>query len=168
MTPLSKSFDELREGERFATGGRTLTEADVTLFAGLSGDTHPQHTDAEWSAGSRFGERIAHGMLVLSYAIGLIAFDPDRVVALRRVADAVFKRPVRLGDTISVRGSIESCAPVADDAGLVTLALRVVNQDDEVVVRARVEVVWSRDRDRDRDHADADAAVANGFVPIPL
>jgi len=163
---LHLPFEELTEGARFRTRGRTITESDVVAFAAQTGDWHPQHSDAAWAESSQFGERIAHGMLVLSYAIGLIAFDPDRVVALRRVADAVFKRPVRLGDTISVRGSIESCAPVADDAGLVTLALRVVNQDDEVVVRARVEVVWSRDRDR--DHADADAAVANGFVPIPL
>ena len=53
MTPFERSFDELREGEGFATHGRTVSEADVVLFAGLSGDRHPQHTDGEWSARSR-------------------------------------------------------------------------------------------------------------------
>ena len=104
-------FEALEEGVRFSTRGRTITESDVVAFAAQTGDWHPQHSDAEWAASSQFGERIAHGMLVLSYAVGLVPFDPDRVLALRRVADAVFKRPVRLGDTISVRGSVESCAP---------------------------------------------------------
>jgi acyl dehydratase len=161
---LQLPFEELHEGTRFRTHGRTITEADVVAFAAQTGDWHPQHSDATWAASSQFGERIAHGMLVLSYAVGLVEFDPDRVAALRRVADAVFKRPVRLGDTISVRGRIESCAPVADDTGLVTLSLRVVNQHDQVVVRTRVEVVWRRDG----EPAGADTAAANGFVPIPL
>src|ERR671927_1519986 len=102
---FSSGFDELTEGARFTTRGRTVSEADVVAFAGLTGDYHPQHTDAEWSAQGPFGERIAHGMLVLSYAAGLVPFDPERVVALRRVGDAVFKAPVRLGDTIHVEGS---------------------------------------------------------------
>ena len=86
-------FEELEAGQAFSTRGRTVTEADVVGFAALTGDWHPQHTDAEWAAGSRFGERIAHGLLVLSYAAGLVPLDPERVVALRRVGDAVFKQP---------------------------------------------------------------------------
>ena len=86
--------------------GRTVTEADVVAFAALTGDCHPQHTDAEWAASSPFGERIATGMLVLSCAGGLVPFDPERVVALRRVGDVVFKRPVRFGDTLRVSGKM--------------------------------------------------------------
>ena len=78
--------------------GRTVTEADVTAFAGLTGDFHPQHVDAEWAAQSPFGERIAHGLLVLSLAAGMVDFDPEEVIALRRVRDVVFKRPVKLGE----------------------------------------------------------------------
>ena len=70
-------------------------------FATLSGDMHPQHTDRAWARDSPFGERVAHGMLVLSYAVGLIPFDPDRVAALRGLDGVVFKRPVVLGDTFS-------------------------------------------------------------------
>jgi acyl dehydratase len=158
-------FDDLAEGVRFESRGRTVTEADVVAFAAQTGDWHPQHSDAEWAANSEFGERIAHGMLVLSYAVGLVPFDPERVLALRRVADAVFKRPVRLGDTIRVKGTVDSCAPVSDLAGLVTLAFRVVNQNDELVVRARVELVWRRDA---AAGPEVETALDNGFVPIPL
>ena len=82
--------------------GRTITEADVVAFANLTGDQHPQHTDARWAGQGPFGERIAHGMLVLSYAVGLVDFDPERIVALRGSSDVVFKRPVTIGDTIRV------------------------------------------------------------------
>jgi 3-hydroxybutyryl-CoA dehydratase len=142
--PLAVPFEDLREGATFETRGRTITEADVVAFSAQTGDWHPQHSDATWAATSPFGERIAHGMLVLSYAVGLVPLDPDHVMALRRVADAVFKRPVRFGDTIRVRGRIESLAPASEEAGLVGLAWTIVNQDDRVVARARVEALWRR------------------------
>ena len=56
--------------------GRTITEADLVSFAALTGDWHPQHADAEWADAGRFGERVAHGMLVLSYAVGLVRVRP--------------------------------------------------------------------------------------------
>jgi acyl dehydratase len=142
---FDRSFDDLREGERFATRGRTVTEADVVLFAGLTGDTHPQHTDAEWSARSRFGERIAHGLLLLSYAAGLVPFDPYRVVALRRVADVVFKHPARIGDTVHVEGEVADRRELDAQHGLVGCRWRVLNQRGKLVARATVEVVWRRD-----------------------
>ena len=160
----SAPFHELRLGDDFVTRGRTVTEADVTGFAALSGDWHPQHADAQWAAGSPFGERIAHGMLVLSLAAGLVPFDPERVLALRRVRDAVFKRPVRFGDTLRVRGRVAELAPAGDEAGLVTLDWSVLNQDDRVVCRARVEVLWRRDGDA----GSLPLPETEGFVPIPL
>ena len=162
---LDLPFERLTEGATFETRGRTVTEADVVAFAAQTGDWHPQHADAEWARDSAFGERIAHGMLVLSYAVGLVEFDPDRVVALRRVADAVFKRPVRLGDTIRVRGVVTGLDPVSDDAGLVTLAWTIVNQEGKTVVRARVEVVWRRESPVAPEPFQP---AENGFVPIPL
>ena len=95
-----------RCGDRFTTPARTVQEADILQFADLTGDAHPQHVDPEWAAGSRFGEQIAHGLLVLSFAVGLLPLDPERVVALRRVGDAVFKQPVKIGDTLHVEGEI--------------------------------------------------------------
>jgi 3-hydroxybutyryl-CoA dehydratase len=125
----------------FTSRGRTITEADVVAFAALTGDWHPQHSDAVWAAESAFGERIAHGMLVVSFAVGLVDFDPQRVIALRRVRDVVFKRPVRLGDTIHVEGSESERRAVDDDNALVTWSWRIVNQDGELVCRALVEAL---------------------------
>ena len=158
MTPttlFSRPFDELEAGDRFTTRGRTVTEADVVAFATLTGDFHPQHTDAEWSASKPFGERIAHGMLVLSYAAGLVPFDPERVVALRRVKDVVFKRPVRFGDTIKVHGRVADLREVDPAAGLVAVALDVKGAEAKTVMRATVEVLWTRNA-----AADAEAAAA--------
>ena len=158
-------FEALETGQQFTTRGRTVTEADVVSFAALTGDWHPQHCDAEWAGASPFGERIAHGMLVVSLAAGLVPLDPGRVIALRRVADVTFKRPVRFGDTLRVEGRIAELTPASDDAGLVTFAWNVVNQEGRTVSRARVEVLWKRDGIVD----EAEDPERNGeFVPIPL
>lgn len=141
---------------RFTTRGRTITEADVVGFAALTGDWHPQHADAVWAAESPFGERIAHGMLVVSFAVGLVPFDPDRVMALRSVKNATFRRPVRLGDTIHVEGRIRERKPVGDEASLVTLAIDVVNQDGKRACGAQVEVLWREDVEAALDPPPAD------------
>jgi acyl dehydratase len=141
---LARPFDELELGAQFTTRGRTITEADVVSFSALTGDFHPHHVDASWASQSPFGERIAHGMLILSYAVGLVPFDPDRVMALRRVSEAVFKRPVRFGDTIHIEGSIEQIEPVDVESGLTTWQWNVVNQDGRVVARLKIEVLWRR------------------------
>jgi len=132
-------------GAELTSPGRTITESDLVSFAALSGDWHPQHADAEWAARGRFGERVAHGMLVLSYAVGLMPFDPERVVALRGLDSVIFKRPVRIGDTIRVRSRVEASKPLEDGHALITLAWRVLNQDDRAVARARVEAIWRLD-----------------------
>jgi 3-hydroxybutyryl-CoA dehydratase len=158
-------FEELEAGQAFTTRGRTVTEADVVSFAALTGDWHPQHTDAVWAKESAFGERIAHGLFVISLAGGLVPFDPERVVALRRVGDVVFKRPVRLGDTLRVNGKVLEMSHVNEEAGLVALAWSVVNQDERVVARAKVEVLWRADGTAAGDGTEY---AVNGFIPIPL
>ena len=161
---FSAPFEELEAGQAFTTRGRTVTEADVVGFAALTGDWHPQHADAQWAAESPFGERIAHGLFVVSLAAGLVPFDPERVVALRRVADVVFKRPVHLGDTLRVTGRVDALGAGGDEAGLVTFAWNVVNQDDRTVCRARVDVLWRRDG----LESEPDEYAVSGFVAIPL
>jgi len=117
--------------------GRTITEADVVSFANLTGDHHPEHTDAQWAEQSPFGERIAHGMLVLSYAVGLVDLDPERIAALRRIREVVFKRPVAIGDTISLE-----VRPVdSSQDGLESYEWRVTNQHGRLVLRAVVDAV---------------------------
>lgn len=134
----SAPFSALEPGLTFTTPERIVSAIDVRAFAALTGDHHPQHVDREWAATSAFGGTIAHGLLVLSAAAGLVPFDPERVVALRRVADVVFKRPVRPGDAIRVEGVVEELR----DPGIVACRWRVIGADDKLVVAARVEVVW--------------------------
>ena len=139
---FDRDFDSLAVGDRFVTRGRTVTEADVVSFASLTGDMHPQHTDRAWAASSLFGERVAHGMLVASFALGMLPFEPERVIALRRVRGAVFKRPVCFGDTIHVLGRVDRVDPAT---GLVGVRLDVVNQESVLVARLGVDVLWRRD-----------------------
>jgi 3-hydroxybutyryl-CoA dehydratase len=139
---FARAFGELRPGDRFETAARTVREPDILGFADLTGDAHPQHTDPEWAAGSRFGEQIAHGLLVLSFAVGLLPLDPDRVVALRRVGDAVFKQPVKIGDALHVEGEITRTQDLDPEHGIVEARLRIVNQHGRLAVRATVELVW--------------------------
>jgi 3-hydroxybutyryl-CoA dehydratase len=141
---LSRDFDGLEVGARFRSPGRTITETDLVSFAALTGDHHPLHTDVEWAAESEFNGRIAHGMLLLSYCVGLVPLDPDHVLALRGFERVVFKRPVRIGDTIHVEGQLESKKELDDATGLVVFAWKIVNQRSEVVTLAKVRVVWRR------------------------
>lgn len=140
------------------TGGRTITEADVVGFSALTGDHHPQHTDAEWAGAGPFGERVAHGMLVLSYALGLVEIDPERIVALRRIEEVVFKRPVKIGDTIHVEAKV---LRPDEGRGLEAWEWRIVNQRDELVIRAKVEAVV---RSEEPDQAESESDDAGGTV----
>ena len=72
-------YEDIKVGDE-ASLTRTITEVHIVNYAGLTGDWNPVHADAEHAAQSMFGERIAHGMLVLSYAVGLVEFDPERVL----------------------------------------------------------------------------------------
>jgi 3-hydroxybutyryl-CoA dehydratase len=137
-------FDELRIDDAMESSGRTITEYDVVSFASLTGDWHPQHADAAWAEQSPFGRRIAHGMLVISYSLGLLPIDPRVVLALRSMDGVVLKRPVGLGDSIRVRAKVAELRPLGDETGLVTLAVRIVNQADELVARMSIVVLWRR------------------------
>ena len=146
-------------GEELTTAGRTITEADLVSFSSLTGDWHPQHADAEWAAAGRFGERVAHGMLVLSYAVGLVPLDPERVVALRGLDSVSFKRPVAIGDTIRVRTRVENVRSLDDEHSLVTFAWKIYNQHDRVVARAKVDALWRGVESEGSDPADGDPDV---------
>ncbi|MBA2566415.1 MAG: MaoC family dehydratase N-terminal domain-containing protein [Thermoleophilaceae bacterium] len=141
---LDNGWDELRIGDEQTTTGRTVTEADIVAFGALTGDLNPLHLDREWAARSQFGERVAHGMLVLAYAFGLVPLSAEHVLAVRRLQDVSFARPVRIGDTIRVRCRVRELKPVDDSLGLVTAGWEVVNQSDELAIRAVVELLWRR------------------------
>ena len=148
-------FDGLEAGARLVSRGRTITESDLVSFSALTGDWHPQHADADWAAGSAFGERIAHGMLVLSYAIGLLPLDPERVVALRGIRSVVFKRPVPIGTTIHTEAEVTGTKPLDEGHGLVELALRIRDSEGKLVARAAIDALWRREH----------AVETNGYAP---
>lgn len=166
-------FEALDEGLTFVSRGRTVTETDVVQFAALTGDFHPLHTDAHFAAGGPFGERVAHGMLTISYAVGLVPLDPKRVLALRRIGDVVFKRPVRLGQTIHVEGSVASLSPISDEAGIVTFAWKIKDQDGTLLTRASIDVLWSTDHVAEEPPdllpvREDDLHPAGAYCPVPL
>ncbi len=141
---LSRDFDALEVGGRFVSRARTITETDLVSFSTLTGDFHPLHTDVEWAAASEFNGRIAHGMLLLSYCVGLVPLDPAQVLALRGFERVAFKRPARIGDTIHVEGVLDSKQELDDASGLAVFNWKIVNQRAELVALAKVRVVWRR------------------------
>ena len=139
---MERPFDELLEDKWFASPERTITEADVVNFACLTGDWHPAHTNRVWAEENIFGERVAHGMLLLSYSIGLV--PNSYIVALRRVKNVVYKAPVRFGDTVHVRGRCARIQPVDDEKGLVSARWKMVNQHGETCLKMEFEMLWRR------------------------
>lgn len=149
VAPLTRAgLERYVIGERFATRWRTVTEADVVSFSAWTGDWHPQHSDATWAADSSFGQRVAHGMLVLSYAFGLIDFDPGRIQALRSLRSVVFKRPVFIGSTIGVVGTVTDVRLVGE-VSLLVLGLRVRDPDDRAFLYASLEILLQGDEEVD-------------------
>jgi acyl dehydratase len=139
---FSVPFSALNVGDHFETHGRTITETDVVNFSTWTGDTLPVHVDRHWAESpGLYGQRIANGLLVISYTVGLLPLDPSRVVALRRIRDVVLKRPTFLGDTIRARGEVIGLIPLGRFGSVVT-CVSTVNQDDQVVVRGTFEMLW--------------------------
>jgi acyl dehydratase len=137
--PQGLYFEEFEIGQSVTSAGRTVTEADVVAFAALSGDWTRIHTDAVYAAEEPFGQRVAHGMLVLSIAIALAArlgFIEGTVLAFREIGEWKFSLPVFFGDTIRVWVTVAGTRPMARlGGGLVTFKAQILNQDDQVVQR---------------------------------
>ena len=132
-------FEEFEVGLKVVSGGRTITETDVVSFAGLSADYNQIHTDAEFTKNSPYGQRVAHGLLGLSIASGLVTQTgmlEGTVMAFREIEQWKFTNPVFIGDTIHVELIVKETKPMARlGAGLVKIQLNVVNQKDEVVMK---------------------------------
>src|SRR5499426_2893884 len=148
MTPSGRRyFEEIEVGEEFESPGRTVTETDIVLFAGLSGDYNVLHTDAEFMRTSLFGERIAHGLLGLAISSGLGSRAMPRPFATIAFLGLRwrFKGPIKIGDTIKVRmkvtGKRETSKP---DRGIVTVQRHVLNQRGEVVQEGDTELMIER------------------------
>lgn len=143
--PLRRYFEEIEIGEEYLSPGRTVTETDIVLFAGLSGDYNVLHTDAEFMKASIFGERIAHGLLGLSIQTGLLtrAMPPYATLGLAGLRWK-FKAPIRIGDTIRVRARIAAKKDTDPDRGVVVVERTVWNQRDELVQEGETDLLVER------------------------
>jgi acyl dehydratase len=135
MSEVPAHFEDYQVGSTRTTGGRTITEADIVAHAGQSGDFYPHHVDAEWCRTQPFGERIAHGTLVFTVAVGLAAgaINPH---AMSYGYDALrFVKPVKIGDTIRSSVTISALrSHRRPEYGIAVERLEARNQRDEVVL----------------------------------
>ncbi len=131
------TYDEFELGVCYQSQGRTVTETDVVSFAGLSGDFNPLHTDAEFGKATPFGERIAHGMLLVSIATGMAnwlgIFEGTTIALMEQVIR--YRGAVKFGDTIHLEMEvIEKKETSKSDRGVVRFAIRVKKQTGDVAV----------------------------------
>ncbi len=142
-----RTFDDFTIGEEIAGGARTVTEADVVHFACLSGDFQPEHMNDEYAKNGPFGTRVAHGLLILSMATGLMnqtgVFEGTSIAILE--VTAKFLKTVKFGDTIraiqKIVGKKETSKP---DRGVLSTRITVMNQDDEAILEADLAVLLYR------------------------
>lgn len=141
--PRGMYFEEFEIGQVLQTAGRTITEADIVHFAGLSGDFNQMHMDAAFCEKSFFGKRVAHGLLILSIASGLAVqtgLMEGTVIAFREINEWKFLKPVFIGDSIHAELEIrETKALRRIGGGAVTIEVRVINQVGEVVMKG----IWT-------------------------
>jgi acyl dehydratase len=132
-------FEEFEMGKKFTTAGRTITEADIVSFAGLSGDYNSIHTDAEFAKTTPFKKRVAHGLLILSIVSGLAnqtGFIEGTVLAFREIKKWKFSRPVYIGDTVHAEIEVRETKAFARlGGGTVELEFKVKTQDGEVCMK---------------------------------
>ena len=137
MNIQSIFFEEVNIGTFRETTGRTITEADIVLHAGQTGDFYPHHMDAVWMKTQPAGQRVAHGTLILSVAVGMTASDVN-IQAMSYGYDKIrFIKPVFIGDTIRVRAEIvdkEDNPKSPGETGFVREQLTVSNQNDQTVM----------------------------------
>jgi len=130
MTYATKPFEDFRPGD-VATFAKTIGEADILLFAAVSGDNYPLHVDAEYAKTTRFGRRAAHGMLtasLLSTVVGLLLQKPGGIYLEQSVR---FKRPVFAGDTLTATAEVTELIP---ERRRMRIRATVVNQRGETVL----------------------------------
>ncbi len=145
-----KHYEELEVGDEFDTVSRTITEADIANFCGVSGDFNQLHTDIEFAARTPFGQRIAHGMCGMSIASGCVnrsGLIEGTTVAFKAIREWKFKKPIFINDTIHVKVIVhEKHEAKKDDRGLITFLLSVINQRDEVVMEGLWDLLMARKR----------------------
>ena len=149
MSGRELTWEDLEPGISATSPGRTVTEADVVTFAGLSGDYAAIHTDAVAAAGSVFGERVAHGLLGLAIQSGLLArstLGPLKALAFLGL-EWRFVGPIRIGDTVHLEVEVAERRETSNpQRGIVVLRRRLVNQRGETVQEGTTTLLVQRGR----------------------
>ncbi|MBK5220741.1 MAG: MaoC family dehydratase [Thermoleophilia bacterium] len=130
-------MEKLTIGES-AESRKTISESDVYLFAGITGDFNPMHVDAEYARESRFGARVAHGPLTFALAAGLVGMQLPGVGTIAVTNTVHFRKPVYFGDTIATRGEVTG---LDAERNRVTISLTWHNQHGELVAEGEAIVV---------------------------
>jgi 3-hydroxybutyryl-CoA dehydratase len=141
-----KYFEDFVVGETFVTPGRTITDADVTDFAGVSGDFHSLHTDEEFAKRNIFRRRVAHGVLTLAITEGLwmrLGLFEESLVAFYGIDELRFTKPVFIGDTIHATLMVGEMRE-KKELGLVTVKNEVTNQNREIVLKFDAHLLFKR------------------------
>ena len=137
--PRGLYFEDFQPAQIIITAGRTVTEADVVNFAGLSGDYNQMHVDEAYSQKTGFGKRVAHGLLVVSIVSGLAVQTgvmEGTVMAFREINQWKFAKPIFFGDTVHAVLEVREKKEMRRiGGGSVTIDLDVINQNDEVVMK---------------------------------
>ena len=134
-------------GDAFVSPARTVTEADVVNFAGLSGDFNPLHTDEEFGKATPFGGRIAHGMLVAAMATGMSnwtgVFEGTTIALMEQVIQ--YKNPTKFGDTVHLELKVfEKKETSKPDRGIVIFETHVCNQEGKAIIEGRWTLMMKR------------------------
>jgi 3-hydroxybutyryl-CoA dehydratase len=142
-------FDELHVGDEWESPARTITEADVVAFAGLSGDFNPLHVDHEAARQGPFGQPVAHGLLGLAVASGLASQAPRvATLAFLGILEWKFLHPIGFGDTIRVVSRVEGLEPRSQGRrGVVTWHRQLINQAGQIVQEGRTQTLVRSLRD---------------------
>jgi len=137
-------FEDFQTGEIITTRRRTITEADIVNFAAFSGDWYPLHVDVEYAKKSPFGERIAHGMLVLSATSGLLPMYDMAIVAFYGMDRVQFFTATKIGDTLGVEMEVVEKVDKGDMGGVVAFKTTVKNQRDEDVAVSIMKILIAK------------------------
>lgn len=134
---MHQYFKDYLEGSTRVSTGRTITETDIVMHAGQTGDFYPHHMDAEWCKTQEFGARVAHGTLILSVAVGALAGEINEAAFSYGYDKVRFIAPVFIGDTITSTATIvgkKDHAKKPDEYGIVEEQVTVANQKGETVI----------------------------------
>lgn len=138
-------FEEFTVGQVVKTLSRTVSEDAIFNFAGLTGDYNQIHTDAEFAKTTQFGQRVAHGLLGLSIATGLImrtGYLEGTVLAFREIQDWKFVKPIFIGDTIHALLTVSEMKPLPRiGAGALIASVEVKNQSDETIQKGTLNLL---------------------------